>query len=121
MTGQVGGQSFSVHAEGERVILRREGGARQEVELVAPDAAAAAGNAQAVSAGVDAARAGAGLPQPLCPHGAPVGSLPEGADEPVASPGVSPLDEAMHPLAPVRPSSESRSPDEPSNRQGGES
>src|SRR5262249_24589522 len=36
LTGQVGGQPFSVHAEGERVILTGSGGQRQEVELVRP-------------------------------------------------------------------------------------
>jgi transposase InsO family protein len=33
MTGNLGGKSFSVHSEGERVILRREDGARQEVAI----------------------------------------------------------------------------------------
>ena len=36
MAGQVAGQTFSLHAEGERVILRHAG---QEVALVAPDVA----------------------------------------------------------------------------------
>src|SRR5207253_11319650 len=36
LTGQVGGQPFSVHAEGERVILTRTEGERQEVDLVPP-------------------------------------------------------------------------------------
>ena len=36
VTGQVDGQSFSVHNEGERLILRREGEEREEVELTAP-------------------------------------------------------------------------------------
>ena len=39
MTGQVGGQPFSVHAEGERVILSGAQG-RQEVDLVPPAAPA---------------------------------------------------------------------------------
>ena len=33
LTGQVGGQPFSVHAEGERVILTGPAGTRQEVDL----------------------------------------------------------------------------------------
>ena len=37
LTGQVGGQPFSVHAEGERVILTGAAG-RQEVDLVPPGA-----------------------------------------------------------------------------------
>src|SRR5262249_14395190 len=35
LTGQVGGRSFSVHAEGERVILQG-GKGRQEIDLTAP-------------------------------------------------------------------------------------
>jgi len=56
MTGQVAGQPFSVHAEGERVYLTRAGQPRQEVELVAP-AAPTEQLAQPT--------------EPLCPHGAP--------------------------------------------------
>jgi transposase InsO family protein len=37
VTGQVGGKSFSVHAEGERMILRREDGKSEQVELTAPE------------------------------------------------------------------------------------
>jgi hypothetical protein len=37
LTGQAGGQPFSVHAEGERVILTR-GEDRQEIDLVPPPA-----------------------------------------------------------------------------------
>ena len=36
MTGQVGGKAFTVHGEGERVILRDEDGERREVDLVRP-------------------------------------------------------------------------------------
>src|SRR5437016_12695014 len=42
LTGQVGGQPFSMHAEGERMILTRAAGARQEIDLVAPVAGAGA-------------------------------------------------------------------------------
>ena len=38
VTGRIGDRAFSVHAEGERMILKREGQSRQEVELTAPDA-----------------------------------------------------------------------------------
>lgn len=72
LTGQVGGQPFSVHAEGERVILTRAEGARQEVELVAP-----------------ATESGAAYPEPVCPQGLVAGTL--GQEEP-AAPGTSPLD-----------------------------
>src|SRR5262249_7396831 len=36
LTGQVGGKPFSVHAEGERVILTRVAEGRQEIDLSAP-------------------------------------------------------------------------------------
>jgi transposase InsO family protein len=68
VAGQVAGQNFSLHAEGERVILTRAGQPREEVELVGP-------------AGPPPAELGppaSWLPEPVCPHGAPVGSdLPE--------------------------------------------
>ena len=78
MTGQVAGQSFSVHAEGERVFLTRPGQPRQEVELVGPPADPASG--------ADEASSPEPLPEPLCPHGAPG----DGAAWPESSPpGVS--------------------------------
>ncbi len=61
MTGQVAGQPFSVHAEGERVFLTRPGQPRQEVELVGPSAAAEPTDQPAA---------------PLCPHGAPASPDP---------------------------------------------
>src|SRR5580692_5440657 len=42
LTGQVGGQGFSVHAEGERVIMTNVAGERREVELTPPPVAAVA-------------------------------------------------------------------------------
>lgn len=38
LTGQMGGQAFTLHAEGARVYLTHEDGRRQEVDLVAPEA-----------------------------------------------------------------------------------
>jgi transposase InsO family protein len=128
MTGQVGGQSFSVHAEGERVILRRAGGARQEVDLVAPDTAGAdstqarsnVADTGAASPGADAADARAELPQPLCPQGSPGDGLREDAEDFTTAPGTSPLDEAIDKLAQVRRADEMGGPEEPSQRNGGE-
>ena len=74
LTGQVGGQPFSVHAEGERVILSGAQG-RQEVDLVppAPQEAAAA------------------MPEPICPAGVVQSEWGwEETTEP--APGTSPLD-----------------------------
>lgn len=82
LTGNAGGQPFSVHAEGERVILRRGDGEREEVELVAPEGA----------------KPLAELPEPLCPSA----QVPEGADDEGGqdigappAPGTSPLDEGL--------------------------
>jgi transposase InsO family protein len=77
LTGQVGGQAFSVHAEGERKILIGAGGTRQEVELAPPPGEAAAA-----------------LPEPVCPAGLVTGRLDVGGEEPPA-PGASPLDDGL--------------------------
>jgi transposase InsO family protein len=77
LTGQVGGQPFSVHAEGERVILTGAAGTRQEVELVRPPEAATADQA----------------PQPICPAGVVSGLGDDVGEEP--PPGTSALDEGL--------------------------
>ena len=81
LTGQVAGQPFSVHAEGERVILTGADG-RREVDLVPPPAAA-----------------GSELPAPVCPVGVVSGTPAEaavtGAEPP--APGRSPLDASLPP------------------------
>ncbi|HEV3256861.1 MAG TPA: DDE-type integrase/transposase/recombinase, partial [Gemmataceae bacterium] len=77
LTGQVGGQPVSIHAEGDRVILTGPEGTRQEVDL----AAAAARDE---------------LPEPVCPAGVVSGLVDEGAEE-VPAPGTSPLDERLPP------------------------
>ncbi|MFH0909905.1 MAG: integrase core domain-containing protein, partial [Planctomycetota bacterium] len=88
LTGQVGGKSFSVHAEGERVILRREGAAREEVDLVPP----------AEPEPTPAATEGGGAiaPPPLCPSASPAG---DPSKDEVPSPGVSPFDQTLDDLS----------------------
>jgi hypothetical protein len=82
VTGQVAGQPFSVHAEGERVILTRAGQPRQEVELVSPETAGAEVNLASVP-----------LPDAVCPHAAPHSGdelpdpLPPGVSWQEAQPG----------------------------------
>jgi hypothetical protein len=134
MTGQVGGQSFSVHAEGERVILRRADGARQEVDLIAPEVAAPARDAASPSSGADSVAASsdatsrraeatdsrAELPRPLCPQGSPQDGLRDDAADVAAAPGVSPLDEAIDKLPHVRRGDEMGGPDRSSPRTGGD-
>jgi transposase InsO family protein len=80
LTGQVGGQPFSVHAEGERVIWTRPGVERQEVDLVPPAATTPAPATE--------------LPAPVCPVGEVQATFDEGLEEPSA-PGASPLDEGL--------------------------
>src|SRR5262249_20180586 len=79
LTGQVGGQPFSVHAEGERGILQRAEGERQEVDLLPPTGEGA-------------------LPLPVCPMGEVSGLGTETADTEPPAPGVSPLDEGLQNL-----------------------
>ncbi len=95
LTGQVGGQPFSVHAEGERVILTRAQGARQEIDLVPPAPRPAAGAATE-------------LPVPLCPVGEVTGRGSAAANAAEPAPGTSPLDASLRAVA-----------DAPAERQGG--
>jgi transposase InsO family protein len=90
LTGQVGGQPFSVHAEGERVILTRAQGERQEVDLVPPAPASPA----------------AELPVPICPVGAVSGLTEAGTDAEPCAPGESPLDEGLRQLQAAFPPAE---------------
>lgn len=77
LTGQVGGQPVSLHAEGERVILTGPTGGRQEVD-------------------VGARSTREELPEPVCPAGVVSGETDEN-EEP--APGTSPLDEVVPPTA----------------------
>lgn len=88
VTGQVAGQAFSVHAEGERMILTREGQTRQEVELVAP---VTEPETQSAST----------MPQPVCTDGSPRGPLAEEGNERPLPPGVSTLDSQFSPFPEV--------------------
>jgi hypothetical protein len=86
VTGQVGGKPFSVHAEGERLILTGAAETRQEVELTPPDAV----------------ESGPELPEPVCPAGVVTGLVDEGQEEP-PPPGTSPLDEGLEQLRAALP------------------
>ena len=79
LTGQAGGQPFSVHAEGERMILTNADG-RKEIDLLPPQAPASPG--------------APGLPSPVCPQGIAAAFADEGYEEPPA-PGASLLDEGL--------------------------
>ena len=90
LTGQVGGQPFSVHAEGERVILTRAQGERQEVDLVPPAPASPA----------------AELPLPVCPVGEVTELAEASATAESPPPGESPLDEGLRRLQAAFPPAE---------------
>jgi transposase InsO family protein len=87
LTGQVGGKPFSVHAEGERVILTRTAGERQEIDLTPPAPAPETTPAN--------------LPTPVCPLGQVVGLGTAEAEGEPPLPGVSPLDEGLRRIEPV--------------------
>ena len=88
VTGRIGERAFSVHAEGERMILKREGEARTEVDLHGPEAA------ELPLVETAAARTPAEMPMPLCTDGSPQGNVVE--DE--VGPGGSPLDDGLRRL-----------------------
>ena len=73
LTGQVGGQPFSVHAEGERVIMTGTDG-RKEVELTSPPRPAALG-----------------LPVAVCPSPV-IAAAGDDMTDASPAPGTSPLD-----------------------------
>ncbi|HMC88498.1 MAG TPA: DDE-type integrase/transposase/recombinase, partial [Gemmataceae bacterium] len=98
LTGQVGGQPFSVHAEGERVILTRAQGERQEVDLVPPAPASLTSPASPASTVAE-------LPLPVCPVGEVTG-LTEAAANAELPPGESPLDESLERLQAAFPPAE---------------
>jgi len=109
VTGRIGDRAFSVHAEGERMILKREGQERTEVDLAVP------GLREVPLLGGDAGNAAAELPIPVCPDGSPQGEILEALEE--EAPGTSPLD------APLRRVDETlrNGPPEAGNGQGGPS
>jgi len=88
VTGRIGERAFSVHAEGERMILKREGQARTEVDLGGPAAA------ELPLIDSAAARTPAEMPSPVCPDGSPRCDVME--DE--VAPGGSPLDGGLRRL-----------------------
>jgi transposase InsO family protein len=88
LTGQVGGQPFSVHAEGERVILTRPEGERQEIDLVPPRPV------ESATEGTTPAE----LPVPICPVGEVSGPGSEAANATEPPPGTSPLDDGLRAL-----------------------
>jgi hypothetical protein len=87
VTGRIGERGFSVHSEGERMILKREGHERTEVDMTAPEIVAV----PLVSVAGDQPAA---MPLPVCPDGSPPCDVPP--EEEV--PGASPLDAGLRRL-----------------------
>jgi transposase InsO family protein len=109
LTGQVGGQPFSLHAEGEKVFLTDASGGRREVDLKAPPSVVA----QATQATPPPSPAPiedrppeskAELPAPLCPMGVVSNTQPDGPEPP--APGTSPLDSELQRIAEAFPDRE---------------
>jgi transposase InsO family protein len=91
LTGQVNGRPFSVHAEGERVILTPAQGERREIDLAPPTETTR-----------DKALSQPGeLPAPICPLGEVTGLGSAAANAEPTAPGTSPLDE-LGPWVPSR-------------------
>jgi transposase InsO family protein len=88
VTGRIGERGFSVHAEGERMILKREGEERTEVDLSGPSAAELPLTDSA------AARMPGEMPLPVCPDGSPPCDVPPEEE----APGASPLDVSLRRL-----------------------
>lgn len=78
VTGHVDGKAFSVHAEGERLVLRRQDEPRQEITLSGDSDQSQVSEAP--------------LPLPVCPQGAPGSAEGEPASNAPAAPGMSALD-----------------------------
>jgi hypothetical protein len=76
LTGQAGGEAFSVHAEGERVILT-SGDGRREIDLLPPRPNVADG-----------------LPEPVTPQGVLSAGCDAGLEE-LPAPGASALDDGL--------------------------
>ena len=93
VTGRIGERAFSVHAEGERMILKREGQERTEVDLGGPEAA------ELPLLDSVPARTPAEMPLAVCPDGSPppVSGYPDVAEDEVG-PGGSPLDAGLRRL-----------------------
>ena len=81
LTGRAGGEAFSIHAQGERVVLTREGKQREELDLGASPASPSP------------------VPEPAAADGSPDSPL---AHEPERAPGASPLDAGLAALAALR-------------------
>jgi transposase InsO family protein len=84
LTGQVEGQPFSIHREGDRVILHRAGQGREDIELVASPESPPTSETPPPPT----------LPPVCCPDGSPASLWQQESRE--WAPGTSPLDAAIN-------------------------
>lgn len=84
LTGQVEGQPFSIHREGDRVVLHRAGQAREDIELLSTPPSTPRGETPPAPT----------LPPVCCPDGSPATLWQHLSRE--WPPGTSPLDPAPH-------------------------
>jgi transposase InsO family protein len=100
LTGQLDGQSFSVHRAGDRIVLRRAEGSAEEVELVRPPEETSCETSSAGGDGEsrDPVPPEQELPRPVCPDGSP-SMAGRAADTQPLPPGTSALDESLAPSA----------------------
>jgi len=105
LTGQLDGQPFSVHREGDRILLRRAEEAAEEVELARPPEETSSEEKDDAPRHTPSPEPA--LPWPICPDGSPSTAGPSTGSEP-PPPGTSVLDERLAP--PVAESSDRRSP-----------
>ena len=89
LTGRIGDQSISLHAEGEKVVLTKGDGSREEVDLGATGPRRDGALAATAAAGPTAA-----LPAAVAPTGNPP-DHPATDDAEESAPGASPLDEVL--------------------------
>ena len=85
VTGQVSGQAFAVHSQGERLVLTRDGQPREEIELTDPP--------QDQSPSPPA--------EPICPHAAESSATDEGDS-----------DESCAPESPTKDDDDGKAPEE---------
>jgi transposase InsO family protein len=89
VTGRIGERAFSVHSEGDRMILKREGQERKEVDLASPQAA------EVPLVPVQEDPREVELPLPVCPSASVPSLLPGEPCVEDEQPGASPLDAAL--------------------------
>lgn len=87
LTGRIGDQSISLHAEGEKVVMMKGDGSREEVDL------GATGPRQDVAPPAND-EPSPRLPEPVVPMGRPADHAAT-ADEDEPAPGASPLDDIL--------------------------